>query len=82
MPGNASITEDLEINFAEGNYIDYKYFDNYNITPQYESGYRLSYPTCDYSTQVSAAHNTTALFGGPEKTAATSIQTLISLRAS
>ena len=42
MPSKASITEDLEIDFADGNYIDYKYFDNYNITPQYEFEYRLS----------------------------------------
>jgi beta-glucosidase-like glycosyl hydrolase len=30
-------------NFSEGMYIDYRYFDKYNITPRYEFGYGLSY---------------------------------------
>jgi beta-glucosidase len=34
---NTKITEDLELDFSEGNYnIDYKYFVKYNITPRYE----------------------------------------------
>jgi len=30
-------------NFTEGLYIDYRYFDKFNITPRYEFGYGLSY---------------------------------------
>lgn len=41
---NANIT------FAEGNYIDWKHFDKYNITPRYEFGYGLSYTTFDFGT--------------------------------
>ena len=32
-------------NFSEGLYVDYRYFDKYNITPRYEFGYGLSYTT-------------------------------------
>lgn len=31
---NVQISEEEVINFTEGNYIDYKYFDKYNITPR------------------------------------------------
>ncbi|KAG5916884.1 hypothetical protein E4U42_007465 [Claviceps africana] len=30
-------------NFKEGVYLDYKYFDKYNVTPRYEFGFGLSY---------------------------------------
>lgn len=32
-------------NFSEGLYLDYRYFDKYNVTPRYEFGYGLSYTT-------------------------------------
>jgi beta-glucosidase len=58
---NTQITESLDLDFSEGNYIDYKYFNKYNITPRYEFGYGLSYTTFNYSTQVTVSPNTTAL---------------------
>lgn len=51
------ITEDLELDFADGNYIDYKYFDKYNVTPRYEFGYGLSYTTFEYASTVSVRAN-------------------------
>ncbi|OJD10378.1 hypothetical protein AJ78_08586 [Emergomyces pasteurianus Ep9510] len=35
--------------FSHGLYIDYRYFDAYNITPRYEFGYGLSYTTFNLS---------------------------------
>ncbi|KAF4634502.1 hypothetical protein G7Y89_g3600 [Cudoniella acicularis] len=58
---NTQITQSLELNYTEGNYIDYKYFDKYNVTPRYEFGYSLSYTTFNYSSQVTVSPNTTAL---------------------
>jgi beta-glucosidase len=43
-------TEDpLQLDFSEGNFIDYRHFDKYNIQPTYEFGYGLSYTTYKYS---------------------------------
>jgi beta-glucosidase len=36
-------------NFTEGVYIDYRAFDQKNITPRYEFGYGLTYTTFEYS---------------------------------
>lgn len=48
-------------NFTEGNFIDYKYFDKYNITPRYEFGYGLSYTTFNYTNMKISVTNATAL---------------------
>ena len=34
-----------QVNFTDGLYIDYRYFDKHNITPRYEFGFGLSYST-------------------------------------
>ncbi|GLI74308.1 hypothetical protein PoHVEF18_002545 [Penicillium ochrochloron] len=40
---NVGICYNYNCTFTEGNYIDYRYFDAYNVTPRNEGGYRLSY---------------------------------------
>jgi beta-glucosidase len=39
----------LQSNFTEGLYIDYRAFDQKNITPRYEFGYGLSYTTFEHA---------------------------------
>jgi len=58
---NVAICETAICNFTEGNYIDYKYFDAYNVTPRYEFGYGLSYTTFDYSDLSVTITNSSAL---------------------
>lgn len=52
-----------QCNFSEGVYIDYKAFNLYNITPQYEFGYGLSYTNFSYSSLgVAQVSNMTATY--------------------
>ncbi|PWY71349.1 glycoside hydrolase [Aspergillus eucalypticola CBS 122712] len=43
------ICDTKECDFTEGVYFDYRYFDAYNVTPRYESGYGLSYTNLTYA---------------------------------
>jgi beta-glucosidase len=58
---NVDICDTASCSFTEGNYIDYRYFDKYNVTPRYEFGYGLSYTTFDYSSLSVDITNATAL---------------------
>ena len=58
---NTQISEESVINFSEGNYIDYKYFDQKNSTPRYEFGFGLSYTTFKYGSKVDITPRTQLL---------------------
>ncbi|OAX34984.1 glycoside hydrolase family 3 protein [Rhizopogon vinicolor AM-OR11-026] len=50
----------LSINYTEGLFIDYRWFDAQNITPRYEFGFGLSYTTFEYSDLAITTINPTA----------------------
>ncbi|KAF4915230.1 putative beta-glucosidase D [Colletotrichum viniferum] len=59
---------ELNLDFSDGNYIDYKYFDYYNVTPRYEYGYGLSYTTFEYSSTATVkSSNLTSGFATGDK---------------
>jgi beta-glucosidase len=56
-----AISEASDIEFSEGNYIDYKYLDQQNKTVEYEFGFGLSYTTFTYGSNLSITPNTALL---------------------
>jgi beta-glucosidase len=44
-----NITLTYDSNYTEGVFLDYRHFDQYNITPRYYFGYGLSYTTFSFS---------------------------------
>lgn len=56
-----NICETAICNLTEGNFIDYKWFDDNDITLRYEFGYGLSYTTFEYSRIAVQTLNETAV---------------------
>jgi beta-glucosidase len=44
------ISPSVNITYSEGVFLDYRHFDQFNITPRYHFGYGLSYTTFSFST--------------------------------
>ncbi|KAH7075084.1 glycoside hydrolase superfamily [Paraphoma chrysanthemicola] len=58
---NTQISEESELVFSEGNFIDYKYFDQQNKTPAYPFGFGLSYTTFGYASNLSISSDSDKL---------------------
>lgn len=57
----ASVCETSECTFAEGVYIDYRWFDKEEIEPRFPFGHGLSYTTFSYGAVEATITNSTAL---------------------
>lgn len=55
-----TICEGEVCTYDEGNLLDYKYFDYYNMTPRYEFGYGLSYTSFTYGNATVTSSNLTS----------------------
>ncbi|KAI9737896.1 MAG: hypothetical protein M1834_009266 [Cirrosporium novae-zelandiae] len=51
--------------FEEGLYIDYRYFDKFNLTPRFDFGFGLSYTTFEFSNLRLTATKTKSPFPSP-----------------
>jgi len=51
--------KDLKVDYAEGIYVGYRYYDTKNVEPQFPFGFGLSYTTFEYS-DLKAAYISTA----------------------
>lgn len=58
---NVELCTTYVCDFAEGNFIDYKYFDAYNVTPRFEFEFGLSYTDFTYSNLATSIVNSSAL---------------------
>ncbi|GAB7339006.1 hypothetical protein MBLNU457_5672t1 [Dothideomycetes sp. NU457] len=69
-PTDPSATSDYytQTNFTEGNYIDYKYFIQHNITPRYAFGYGLTYSNFSYSSLSTTVYSNASLSYTPPGT--------------
>ncbi|KAF7515323.1 hypothetical protein PCG10_003392 [Penicillium crustosum] len=57
----ASVCYAADCSFSEGAYIDYRWFDNKNVTARYEFGHGLSYTTFKFGTVTAEVTNPSAL---------------------
>ncbi|KAI6087336.1 glycoside hydrolase family 3 protein [Hypoxylon rubiginosum] len=60
-----SNTTDPQCDFAEGVYVDYRHFDEKNITPRFEFGFGLSYTSFNYSSLLIEPLEPTLVSGSP-----------------
>lgn len=63
---NTRICEDSVINFSEGNYFEYKYFDQKNSTLRYKFRFGLCYTAFEYGKNLSVAFSYEFAISGRE----------------
>ncbi len=55
--------ENLKVDYAEGIYVGYRYYDTKNVDPQFPFGFGLSYTTFEYSDLKLTQHENAGLSG-------------------